>query len=210
MGLDDRVPIRVGTLSKAIGSLGGFIAGPQVVIDYLINRARPLIYSTALPEAIAALSLEHLTLLRDGQHLRARLRAYEQRLQDELKPFKSATSDQPDCADHFANECACHRRSASTARRRVLCASDSRPDGASGYGRLRISVSAGHTDEDLDGLITACDRVPLPCKRELPQGLCCFMGGFDAVARPGRAHGISRSARARGIIAPIADARPSR
>ncbi len=55
MGVKDRVAIRIGTLSKAIGSQGGFVAAPQLVIDYLINRCRSLIYSTALaPPAVAS------------------------------------------------------------------------------------------------------------------------------------------------------------
>jgi 8-amino-7-oxononanoate synthase len=50
-GLEDRGMTRVGTLSKALGSLGGFVAGPKRLIDWLINRARTYVFSTALPEA---------------------------------------------------------------------------------------------------------------------------------------------------------------
>ncbi|WP_436717857.1 8-amino-7-oxononanoate synthase [Roseiconus lacunae] len=56
-GLKGRVPIRIGTLSKAIGSQGGFVVGPQVIVDYLINHCRPLIFSTALsPLAVESAS----------------------------------------------------------------------------------------------------------------------------------------------------------
>ncbi len=159
MGLDDRVPIRVGTLSKAIGSLGGFIAGPQVVIDYLINRARPLIYSTALPEAIAALSLEHLTLLRDGQHLRARLRAYEQRLQDELKPLKVRQVTSPIVPIILQTNARVIAAAHQLRDAGFFVPAIRAPTVPAGTARLRISVSAGHTDEDLDGLITALRSV---------------------------------------------------
>lgn len=54
MEMRDRVAIRIGTLSKAIGHQGGFVAGPKVVIDYLIQFSRPLIYSTALSPIVAA------------------------------------------------------------------------------------------------------------------------------------------------------------
>ena len=55
LGVKDRVSIRIGTLSKALGSQGGFVVGPQVVVDYLINTCRSLIYSTSLaPTAVAA------------------------------------------------------------------------------------------------------------------------------------------------------------
>ncbi len=57
-GVKDRVAIRIGTLSKAVGSQGGFVAGPQPVIDYLINRCRSLIYSTALAPAAVLAALD--------------------------------------------------------------------------------------------------------------------------------------------------------
>ena len=53
-GVEDRIDVTVGTLSKALGSLGGFVAGPRPVIDTLINAARSFIYTTALPPACAA------------------------------------------------------------------------------------------------------------------------------------------------------------
>ena len=59
---EQAVHIRVGTLSKALGSLGGFVAGSQQLIDYLTNRARSYIYSTAMPEANAAAALQALQI----------------------------------------------------------------------------------------------------------------------------------------------------
>jgi 8-amino-7-oxononanoate synthase len=53
-GVEERVAVRIGTLSKALGTLGGFVSGPQTLIDYLWNTARTQIYSTALPPAICA------------------------------------------------------------------------------------------------------------------------------------------------------------
>ena len=76
MGLSARVEIVMGTLSKALGSVGGYIASSRVVIDWLINRARSFVYSTALPPGVIAASREAVHLVRgaEGVILRARLR----------------------------------------------------------------------------------------------------------------------------------------
>lgn len=67
--------ILTGTLSKALASLGGFVAGPRVLIDYLINRSRSFIFATGLPASAAAAALEALQVLKqEPQHL-AKLRA---------------------------------------------------------------------------------------------------------------------------------------
>src|SRR5436190_2812726 len=74
--------LRVGTLSKTLGSLGGFVAGPAPYIDLLVNRARPFIFTTASTPADTAAALAALRVLRsaEGEELRARLRANIDRL----------------------------------------------------------------------------------------------------------------------------------
>src|SRR2546425_1791294 len=72
-GLRGRVDIQVGTLSKAIGVLGGFIAGPRHLIDWLQNRGRPFLFSTSAPPAVVAACIAALDVIRDEPDRLARL-----------------------------------------------------------------------------------------------------------------------------------------
>jgi 8-amino-7-oxononanoate synthase len=71
--LSPTAAIRVGTLSKALGSIGGFVCGPQPIIDWLLNRARPYVFSTALPEATAAAALAALDIVEQEPQRRREL-----------------------------------------------------------------------------------------------------------------------------------------
>jgi len=73
--LHDRVHIRVGTLSKALGSGGGFVCGRQTLIDWLANRARTYVFSTAQPAATSAAASAALNIVRDEPHRRQQLLA---------------------------------------------------------------------------------------------------------------------------------------
>src|SRR5512135_3247455 len=79
-GVADRVPIKVGTLSKALGSVGGFVAGSRQLVDWLVNHARTLIYSTALPPAAASAARAALGIVQSEPWRRARVRALGVRL----------------------------------------------------------------------------------------------------------------------------------
>lgn len=72
-GVESAVQIRVGTLSKALGSMGGFVAGEQRLIDYLTNRARSYFFSTACPEPVAAAGIAALRIVQSEPHRRREL-----------------------------------------------------------------------------------------------------------------------------------------
>ncbi|MCL4162387.1 UNVERIFIED_CONTAM: hypothetical protein GTU68_026021, partial [Idotea baltica] len=84
LGANEQVAIRIGTLSKAIGGQGGFVAGPKVVIDYLINRCRTLIYSTSLAPASVLAALAAFELVRDEPERRYHVCSLAQRLRGRL------------------------------------------------------------------------------------------------------------------------------
>src|SRR5205085_6409925 len=84
-GVAARVHVRVGTLSKALGSIGGFVAGSRRLIDWLTNHARTLIYSTALPPPAAAAAHAALAIVAAEPNRRAHLMGLAGRLRTALK-----------------------------------------------------------------------------------------------------------------------------
>lgn len=83
-GLKGKVDIEMGTLSKAIGAEGGFIAGSKSLIDYLLNEARPFIFSTALSPGVVASALAAVDIILTEPERRVRLQNMSRRLYDEL------------------------------------------------------------------------------------------------------------------------------
>lgn len=84
LAVEDGVHIRVGTLSKGLGSSGGFVAGTQALIDWLANRARPYVFSTAMPEGIAAAGLAALRVVKEEPFRRQELLRGAATLRDQL------------------------------------------------------------------------------------------------------------------------------
>jgi 8-amino-7-oxononanoate synthase len=74
-GLEERVPVRVGTMSKALGCVGGFVCGSRALIEWLVNHARPFIFSTAAPAACAAAALAALEIVKNEPWRREQLLA---------------------------------------------------------------------------------------------------------------------------------------
>lgn len=84
LAVEDRVPIRIGTLSKAIASQGGFVVGPRVVVDYLVNRCRSLIFSTALAPAAVAAARRSLRMIISEPQRRELLQQLSQQVRESL------------------------------------------------------------------------------------------------------------------------------
>ena len=150
LGIQDRVTFQMGTLGKAIGSGGGYVAASRSWIDLLLNKARPFIYSTAPPPAQAAASLcgiEVITSSR-GEALRNRLWSNISRLA-ELLGKKPISAIMPVILG--TNEAALNA-SLALLETGYLAPAIRFPTVPRGSARLRITLSAEHTAESIEGL----------------------------------------------------------
>lgn len=149
--------LRVGTLSKTLGSLGGWVAGPRPLIELLVNRARLFIYTTGLAPATAAAALAALEIYlgEEGDQLRARLRRYVER----LKPGHPA----PFVPFILGDERAALEASELLLGRGLYVPAIRPPTVPAGTARLRIALSAAHSDDMVQQLIRALAELPMRC-----------------------------------------------
>jgi 8-amino-7-oxononanoate synthase len=146
--------LRVGTQSKMLGSLGGFVAGPQRYIDLIVNAARPFIFTTAPTPADAAAATAAIGVLRsaEGDALVARLRAHIGRL--------APGHPSPIIPVVLGDEAAALAASARLLDEHGLLVPAIRPPTvAPGTSRLRVALSAAHTDDDVERLAKALELV---------------------------------------------------
>jgi len=153
-GLIDRVEIHLGTLSKAIGSSGGFIAGPSSLIDLLINRARSFIYSTAPPPAAIAAAIAGLDIIASGagDQLRAALWRNHQELTVKLKRPKPQGKRSAIVPIIVGQEEQALSLSERLADRGFLVPAVRFPTVPRGSARLRVTLSATHQLQDIVSL----------------------------------------------------------
>jgi 8-amino-7-oxononanoate synthase len=150
--------VRVGTLSKTLGSLGGWVSGPSSVIELLVNRARAFIYTTGLSCADAAAALAALRLLRspEGAQLRARLR----RNIDLVRLHHPS----PIIPVILGSDRAALAAADNMLRAGIYVPAIRPPTVPDGSARLRVTVSAVHTDEMIARLVATLDRVVPTCR----------------------------------------------
>jgi 8-amino-7-oxononanoate synthase len=141
--------LRVGTLSKTLGSAGGFVSGPAWLVDLAVNRARPFIFTTAVAPAAAAAAMAALDVLRgaEGERLRSRLRANV----DTVAPGHRS----PIIPVVTGGEDATLQRARALRDAGLLVPAIRPPTVPAGTSRLRISISALHTEEELQLLKSA-------------------------------------------------------
>lgn len=151
-GLHGRVHIQVGTLSKAVGVVGGYVAGDQVLKDLLIHKARPFLFSTSHPPSVAASSIAAIRLLRQNpdwvEELRAKAAAFRTRLQQ--AGFDTGASETPIIPIIVGDSTAAMDFSNRLLEEGVFAQAIVYPTVARDKGRVRMIVTAKHTDQDLD------------------------------------------------------------
>jgi 8-amino-7-oxononanoate synthase len=158
----DDVPVLVGTLGKAFGTFGAFVAGSDALVELFVQKARTYIYTTALPPAVAAASRVAIAIARDEEWRRERLAALVARFRAGVRDLglpllDSATPIQPVVLGDPATALAA---SESLRERGILVSAIRPPTVPAGSARLRITFSAAHELADVDRLLEALAALP--------------------------------------------------
>ncbi|TMQ66630.1 MAG: glycine C-acetyltransferase [Candidatus Eisenbacteria bacterium] len=160
-GLHGQVDIQVGTLSKAIGVLGGYVAGTRSLIEYLYHRARPFLFSTSHPPAVAAACIAAFDVLEAEPERIERLWSNTKRFKDGLKRlgFNTGISETP-ITPIFVGEADLAMKFSDRLFDRGLFAQGiGYPTVPKGKARLRTIVTATHTEEELDRALSILEEV---------------------------------------------------
>jgi glycine C-acetyltransferase len=159
-GLDGRVHIQIGTLSKAIGSVGGYVAGAQALRDYLIHVARPFLFSTSHPPSVVATCIAAIDVLQQEPEHIDRLwentRFFKGRLSE--MGFDTGRSDTPITPIIVGEAHAAMALSDRIFERGVFAQGIGFPTVPRGQARLRTMVSAVHTTEHLETALGAIEE----------------------------------------------------
>jgi 8-amino-7-oxononanoate synthase len=155
--IDGQIDVVMGTLGKAFGVAGAYVTGSRVLIDYLMHRARAFVFTTAQPPALAAAASAALRIVQGEPELRVRLRRNAARVREALRiegpadghivPLVIGESD------------ATMRIGAELRERGILVGAVRPPTVPLGTSRLRITISAAHTDDDIERLLESLARV---------------------------------------------------
>jgi 8-amino-7-oxononanoate synthase len=156
-----QVPVLMGTLGKAFGTSGAFVAGSEALIETLVQQARTYIYTTATPPALAVATLAALQLVRTGAERRARLQERVQQFragaaQLGLRLMASDTPIQPWLVGDAARAV---QLSAALREHAILVTAIRPPTVPDGSARLRITFSAAHSAQHVERLLDALERL---------------------------------------------------
>ena len=157
LGLTEAVDVQIGTLSKALGSLGGYVAGSAALIDWVVNAARTFIYTTALPPAAVAAARAAIALLTAEPERRDRLWAHATWLREHLTRigFRLGPSRSPILPVLVGDAEAAVRLGDALLAHGVLAPAIRPPTVPDGTARLRVTPMATHTADDLAGAVDA-------------------------------------------------------
>ena len=157
----DDVPVLMGTLGKSFGTAGAFVAGSEALIDTLVQFARTYIYTTALPPAVAAASLCSLELVKNETWRREKLKVLINQFRQGAKDLAytladSATAIQPILVGEPATALAL---SQALQAEGILITAIRPPTVPKGTARLRVTLSAAHSEDQVKQLLNALEKV---------------------------------------------------
>jgi glycine C-acetyltransferase len=160
-GLYGRVDIQLGTLSKALGVIGGYIAGSHELKDWLINRGRPYLFSTAHPPMVAAALIKALEIMQTDPTPMERLWSNARRWKVMLNEagFDTMGSETPITPVYVGDEGAAQRMERMLWDEGVYALAIVYPTVGLGKARIRTMPNATHTEEDLDQALRAFVKV---------------------------------------------------
>ncbi|QZY55429.1 glycine C-acetyltransferase [Crassaminicella profunda] len=160
-GLSDKVDFQIGTLSKAIGVVGGYVAGKKDLIDWLKVRARPFLFSTSITPGAAAACIEAVGILTESTELHDRLWENGNYLKKGLKQlgFDIGKSETPITPCIIGEETKTQEFSKRLNEEGVYAKSIVFPTVPKGTGRVRNMPTAGHTKEMLDKALAIYEKV---------------------------------------------------
>ena len=159
-GVHGRVDIQVGTLSKAIGVLGGFIAGPSHLIEWLVNRGRPFLFSTSAPPAAAAACIEALNILEEEPERVERLWERTRFFKEGLRAlgYDTGASETPITPVIAGEDRTAQHLSRLLWEDGVFTPPIVFPTVAKGSARVRTIITSEHTEDDLQQALEAFER----------------------------------------------------
>ncbi|HHT72325.1 MAG TPA: glycine C-acetyltransferase [Firmicutes bacterium] len=159
--LHGRVDIQVGTLSKALGGLGGYVAGPQKLIDYLVQRARPFLFSTSHPPGVIAAAMEAIDLIQEEPELIDKLwdntNFFRKGLQE--LGFDTGNSATPIIPVIVGDERKTMQLADGLFEAGVFAQGIAFPTVPRGKARVRTIITAAHSEEDLQFALDAFAKV---------------------------------------------------
>lgn len=160
-GLSDKVDFQIGTLSKAIGVVGGYVAGKKELIDWLKVRSRPFLFSTAVTPGAAAACLEAIDILMNSSDLQIKLWENGDYLKKGLKSlgFDIGMSDTPITPCIIGDETMTQLFSRRLYEEGVYAKAIVFPTVAKGSGRVRNMPTAAHTKGMLDRALAAYEKI---------------------------------------------------
>jgi 8-amino-7-oxononanoate synthase len=186
-GVEEKIDVTLGTLSKALGCAGGFVVGSQILIDHLRNRARSLIYSTALPPAIvaAAGAAVDFVMSEEGHLRRDRLWRNVSELKNGLSKLGIQNeSRSPIIPVMVGDEATAMETSQKLFEQGVFVPAIRFPTVPKGKARLRVTMTAGHASDDIERFLSVFAAIWKVADRIVVVGAASPPRPAEAVPQP--------------------------